>query len=137
MKLYSAIPVLLGVGALAALAGCDAGQATRPYLAIPGANAAHGKQLISSYGCGACHVVPGVDGARGLVGPPLLYFSQRTMVAGELPNTPENLAHWIQHPRQVEPKTAMPDLGLSLDQANDIVAYLYSLSGPEGKKWTE
>lgn len=137
MKLYSAIPVLLGVGALAALAGCDAGQATRPYLAIPGANAAHGKQLISSYGCGACHVVPGVDGARGLVGPPLLYFSQRTMVAGELPNTPENLAHWIQHPREVEPKTAMPDLGLSLDQANDIVAYLYSLSGPEGKKWTE
>ena len=47
----------------------------------------------------------------GLVGPPLIYFSRRTMIAGELPNTQENLVRWVEHPRQVEPKTAMPDLG--------------------------
>jgi cytochrome c1 len=62
-----------------------------------------------------------------LVGPPLIYFSQRTMIAGELPNTQENLVRWIEHPRQVEPKTAMPDLGLDDDQAYDIAAYLYTL----------
>jgi cytochrome c1 len=82
-------------------------------------------------------MVPGVRGARGLVGPPLFYLSQRTMIAGELPNSPGNLARWIQHPRTVEPKTAMPDLGLTEDQANDIAAYLYTLPGPEGTRWTE
>jgi cytochrome c1 len=137
MKLRGAIFAVLAAGAWIALAGCNAGEATRPYLVSTEGNAEHGKQLISSYGCGACHIVPGIQGARGLVGPPLLYFSQRTMIAGELPNTPDNLAHWIQHPRSVEPKTAMPELGLSIEQANDIAAYLYTLPGPEGRKWTE
>jgi cytochrome c1 len=54
------------------------------------------------------------------------------MIAGQLPNSPSNLARWIQHPRTVEPKTAMPDLGLTEDQAYDIAAYLYSLPEPEG-----
>jgi cytochrome c1 len=62
-----------------------------------------------------------------MVGPPLLSFSRRTMIAGELPNTQENLVRWIQHPRAVEPATAMPDLGLSEDQSYDISAYLYTL----------
>lgn len=114
------------------LAGCTGGKTPRAYIATTGGNAAHGKELIQSYGCGACHVVPGIHDARGLVGPPLLYFSQRTMIAGELPNSPDNLVRWIQHPKAVEPKTAMPDLGLSEDQATDIAAYLYTLRGPEG-----
>jgi cytochrome c1 len=137
MRLRAPIFAVLAVSLWMALAGCNAGEATRPYLVSTGGNAEHGKQLMTSYGCGACHIVPGIPGARGLVGPPLLYFSQRTTVAGELPNTPENLARWIQHPKSVEPKTAMPDLGLSIEQANDIAAYLYTLPGPEGKKWTE
>ena len=95
------------------------------------------RSSFSCYGCGACHMVPGVHGARGLVGPPLFYLGQRTMIAGELPNSPGNLARWIQHPRTVEPKTAMPDLGLTEDQAYDIAAYLYTLPGPEGTRWTE
>jgi cytochrome c1 len=137
MKLRGAVSAALGVCAWMALAGCNAGEATRPYIVSTGGNAEHGKQLIRSYGCGACHIVPGVEGARGLVGPPLLYFSQRTMIAGELPNTPDNLVRWIENPKAVEPKTAMPNLGLSPEQANDIAAYLYTLSGPEGRKWTE
>lgn len=111
------------------LAGCDAGNATRGVDVSYLGNASHGQQLISSYGCGSCHIVPGVRGARGLVGPPLYFFSQRTMIAGELPNTPPNLTHWIEHPRQVEPNTAMPDLGVTPQDANDIVAYLYTLKG--------
>jgi cytochrome c1 len=119
------------------LAGCNEGKAARPYIVATGGNPEHGKQLIQSYGCGACHMVPGIQGARGLVGPPLFYLGQRTMIGGDLPNSPGNLARWIQHPRTVEPKTAMPDLGLSEDQANDIAAYLYTLPGPEGTPWTE
>jgi cytochrome c len=49
------------------------------------------------------------------------------MIAGELPNSPGNLALWIQHPKSVEPGTAMPDLGLTTDQAQDAAAYLYTL----------
>lgn len=120
-----------------ALMGCNEGKATRPYSVAIGGNANHGKELIRQYGCGACHIVPGIRDAHGLVGPPLLYFSQRTMIAGELPNSPPNLIHWIEHPREVEPKTAMPDLGLTEDQATDIAAYLYTLRGPEGTRWIE
>jgi cytochrome c1 len=49
------------------------------------------------------------------------------MIAGELPNSPDNLARWIQNPKSVEPGTAMPDLGLTTDQAQDVAAYLYTL----------
>ncbi|HEY4010393.1 MAG TPA: c-type cytochrome [Acidobacteriaceae bacterium] len=119
-----------------ALCGCNGGTATKPYIVYTGGNAAHGKQLIRGYGCGACHMVPGVDGARGLVGPPLFYLGQRTMIAGMLPNSPDNLAHWIEHPTSVNPKTAMPDLGLTSDQAYDIAAYLYTVQGPEGNLWS-
>jgi cytochrome c1 len=119
------------------LAGCNEGAQMRPYVVATGGNAQHGKQLIQDYGCGACHIVPGVHAARGLVGPPLYFLGQRTMIAGELPNSPGNLARWIQHPRSVDPKTAMPDLGLTEDQAYDIAAYLYTLPGPEGTRWTD
>jgi len=130
-------PIFLSLMAGLALVGCRGGKATRPAGVETGGNADHGKQLIQQYGCGACHVIPGIREAHGLVGPPLIYFSQRTMIAGELPNSPPNLVRWIQHPRQVEPKTAMPDLGLTEDQAIDIAAYLYTLRGPEGTRWTE
>jgi cytochrome c1 len=34
---------------------------------------------------------------------------------------------WLQHPPQVEPKTAMPDMGVTDADSRDIAAYLYSL----------
>lgn len=61
------------------------------------------------------------------MGPPLNFFARRTYIAGELPNTPENLFRWIRSPQSVEPNTAMPNLGLSEEQARDVVAYLYTL----------
>lgn len=109
------------------LSGCMGGQAPRTYSIVVRGDARHGKQVIRSAGCGACHMIPGIHEARGLVGPPLLLFGRRTMIAGELPNSPGNLARWIQHPKSVEPGTAMPDLGLTDDQAQDVAAYLYTL----------
>jgi cytochrome c len=88
-----------------------------------------GKELLSSYSCGACHTIPGIRTARGLVGPPLYFYADRTMIAGQLPNTAPNLIHWIQHPEEVDPKTAMPDLGVTQQQAADMTAYLYTLKG--------
>ena len=111
----------------AILTGCMGGQAPRTYSIAARGCARPGKQVIQSAGCGACHMIPGIGEARGLVGPPLLLFGRRTMIAGQLPNSPGNLALWIQHPKSVEPDTAMPDLGLTTDQAQDVAAYLYTL----------
>jgi cytochrome c1 len=33
---------------------------------------------------------------------------------------------WIEHPRAINPQTAMPELGVTPAQARDIAAYLYS-----------
>jgi len=119
--------VLLAALCLAS-AGCNGGQSVAPYTVSTGGDSSQGKALIESKGCGACHVIPGISQARGLVGPPLYFFSRRTMIAGELPNTPENLVRWIKDPKQVEPGTAMPDLGLTDQQARDVAAYLYTLN---------
>jgi cytochrome c len=35
-----------------------------------------GREAIAHYGCGACHTVPGVRRAQGMVGPPLIAFAK-------------------------------------------------------------
>jgi len=92
-----------------------------------GGNARLGRVEIRKYGCNACHDISGVPGARGLVGPPLDGVAQRYFIAGELANTPDNLMRWIQHPKQVEPHTAMPEMGVTEQDSRDIAAYLYTL----------
>ena len=94
---------------------------------VSGGSAEVGKKLIKHYGCGSCHEIPGVKGARGLVGPPLEKFGRRGYIAGELRNTPDNITHWISDPKSVEPGTDMPDLGVTPEQARNITAYLYTL----------
>ncbi|HEX5831108.1 MAG TPA: c-type cytochrome [Gemmatimonadaceae bacterium] len=85
-----------------------------------------GAVAIRAYGCGSCHTIPGIPGADALVGPPLQGLVRRAYVGGVLPNTPDNLVRWIRHPRQVSPRTAMPELGVTDADARDIAAYLYS-----------
>ena len=97
------------------------------YITTSGGNARTGRDAIRKYGCYACHTIDGVPGAHGLVGPPLDGVGNREFIAGELPNTPANLMRWIQHPRQVEPHTAMPEMGVTEQDSRDIVAYLYTL----------
>ena len=112
---------------LIALVACVGDNTTRPYSIETGGNAHRGAQLITQYRCGACHVIPGIHDARGMVGPPLIYFGLRTFIAGEVPNTPDNLVHWIRDPKSIESGTAMPTLGLSDQEARDVAAYLYTL----------
>jgi cytochrome c2 len=85
-----------------------------------------GRELMTRYGCGACHVIPGV-GIQGQVGPPLNRMAARAYIAGRLPNTPQDMIQWIRFPRSVDPGTAMPDLGVNDRDARDMAAYLYTL----------
>jgi mono/diheme cytochrome c family protein len=91
------------------------------------ADAASGKRAILQYGCAACHNIPGVVGAYAPVGPPLDGVGTRQFLGGVIVNTPENMVRWLRHPREIEPDTAMPDLGVSERDARDIAAYLYTL----------
>lgn len=94
---------------------------------LTGGDPDRGRAMIKSYGCGACHTVPGVGGATGLVGPPLTNIASRVYLAGQLPNTPDNMKKWIRAPQSVEKGTAMPNLNVSDRDARDIAAYLYTL----------
>lgn len=98
-----------------------------PEQTVEGGDAARGKQLMHRYACATCHVIPGVAGANGQVGPPLTSWAQRAYIAGNLSNTPENLIRWVQVPQSVEPGTAMPNLGVTDQDARDIASYLYTL----------
>lgn len=115
--------VLLAV----ALSGCGEGQAKEEAARMTGGNPDHGAVLIQKYGCSACHTIPGIEGARATIGPPLDRLGQRAHLAGELPNTPENLIRWITDPQSVARGTAMPDVGVSDPEARHIAAYLYTL----------
>jgi cytochrome c1 len=117
--------LLGGSVALAACGGPETGAA--PPRATSQGIPERGKALISSYGCGSCHTVPGVKGADGLVGPPLDEFARRSYIAGMLPNSARNLQHWIRDPQSVVPGNAMPNLGVTERDAEDITAYLYTL----------
>ncbi len=109
------------------MAGCGAPVAAAGPSAQAGGNAQRGQQLIVQNGCGSCHMIPGISGAQGLVGPPLLYWSRRGFIAGELDNTPDNLIRWLKNPKAVEPGTDMPNLNLSDEDARDIATYLYTI----------
>jgi cytochrome c len=92
---------------------------------VPQSSVAAGRRLMASYGCGACHTIPGVPGADARAAPPLDRFYQRSYIAGHLMNTSANLVQWIQDPQAVEPGTAMPNLGVTADEAEAMAAYLY------------
>jgi cytochrome c len=112
-----------GLVVLALLGACGRHQPSSLGIGDP----ERGKEQIVAYGCGSCHVIPGVPGAHGLVGPPLTQFANRAYIAGEVPNTGDFLVQWISVPQSIEPGTVMPNLGVSNAQARDIAAYLYTL----------
>jgi cytochrome c len=124
------ITKLIGVYGLLAfiaiISGCRRG-IEREAEAMTGGDPARGKTAINRYGCAACHQIPGVSGAQGLVGPPLDGIARRSYIGGVLGNTPENMIRWIQNPQAVDQKTAMPNLGVTDAEARDIAAYLYTL----------
>jgi cytochrome c2 len=115
---------LLG-GLAGGLAGCN--EAAPPEAVNLDGNSRNGAVLIAQFGCGGCHVIPGISGADGAVGPPLTAVGRRTFIAGLLNNSPDNMTAWLQDPQAIVPGNAMPQMDISAQQARDISAYLYTL----------
>ena len=93
----------------------------------PAVDVQRGRRALHQYACTACHSIPGVTGPKSFVGPPLERFATRGLIAGTLPNTPDNLARWLLHTQEVKPGTAMPELGVAPQDARDIAAFLATL----------
>ncbi|MEZ5786042.1 MAG: cytochrome C [Xanthobacteraceae bacterium] len=114
------VPVLV---ALAACKGVDPPEARRR----PGGNPDAGRRAVMAIDCGICHVIPGIAGARGIVGPSLEQFGSRPLIAGIAPNEPATLARWVRDAPSMAPDTAMPALPLDELQSRDVAAFLYTL----------
>lgn len=116
---------LLLVLAAAAAAGCRG--PGNPRIAVPDGDPERGRVAVQNYGCGTCHAIPGIPRARARVGPPLRGVADRAYIAGVLPNSGPNMIRWLRDPPGVDPRTAMPDMGVTEADARDISAYLYTL----------
>lgn len=107
---------------------CESGNARQHTAAVTtGGNVFRGARMIQYYGCGSCHIIPGISGAAGLAGPPLSGIASRMYIGGVLQNTPQNMMRWIENPKAVDEKTVMPNLGVTPADAADIAGYLYTL----------
>jgi cytochrome c oxidase subunit 2 len=97
----------------------DSAQATH------GPQYASGEKLFVAKGCVACHALNAVNAPKGMVGPNLANVGARSYIAaGTLKNTNENMARWIQNPQAIKKGVLMPNLGVSLPDAQALVAFL-------------
>jgi cytochrome c oxidase subunit II len=93
----------------------------------PTGDALQGQQVFLGSSCVYCHSITGTN-ASGTIGPNLTHVASRTTLAsGTIPNTPEELAAWIQDPQSIKPGTQMPATGLTPTQLRQLVAYLETL----------
>ncbi len=89
-------------------------------------------QFADGPACSACHAVDAnlVEGGppQPAAGPNLTHFASRETFAGALlENNAANLEDWLNDPAEVKPGALMPDLGLTSEQIDALVAYLQSL----------
>jgi len=90
-----------------------------------GAEYAAGEKLFMTKGCMGCHSLQAVGAPKGLIGPNLANVGSRSHIAaGWLPNTDENLERWIREPQSVKKGVLMPNLGVTVEEARALRAYL-------------
>jgi cytochrome c oxidase subunit 2 len=95
--------------------------------AVEDATVAAGRDLFLSTACINCHRVTGTV-ANGTYAPDLTHLMSRaTLASGAIDNTPANLRQWIKSPDSIKPGCDMPDMHLTTDELDLIVAYLLSL----------
>ena len=98
-----------------------------PAAARPG-DPRRGALALTQYACSACHTIPGISGSHPQVGPPLAGIARRSLIAGRLANTPQNMVRWLTRTHEVDPRSAMPPMGMSEQDARDMAAYLATLN---------
>ena len=88
---------------------------------------AAGRDVFMTQTCVNCHSIRGTP-AAGSVGPDLTHLATRkTLAAGVVPNTRQNLAAWLRDPQQIKLGCDMPSLRLTEEQIRNLTIYLESL----------
>lgn len=113
---------------------------TSPAQAPENGLAAEGRELFHDLGddrqaCASCHQVWEGDGSRGpSQGPDLTHLMSRSEFAGAIADLDEeSLRQWVADPNTIKPMqyeangVGMPDVGLSDDEVDAVVAYLLTL----------
>lgn len=86
-----------------------------------------GQQVFMHATCVMCHTIQGTL-AGSNIGPDLTHVAgRRTIAAGTLENTRENLSSWITDPQTFKPGTRMPANKLAPEDLQALVEYLQSL----------
>lgn len=104
-----------------------------PFQKFAGGNAETGKQLINDIGCLACHGVDGLEDVSkkvgGYAGPHLSGLGSKVSA--------DWLVSWLKKPWHYQEDTIMPSFRLTDKEANDITAYLMTLTNKkvEGLKF--
>lgn len=91
--------------------------------------AQEGRAVFEENGCIGCHAIGGTGTAAG---PTLTNFADRTVVAGYLEHTPENIEKWIRDTESVKQRNNMPSFpDMSDEDMSALIEYLNSLSVKE------
>ena len=112
--------IVLFFASFLALAGCGPADTN----AALGGDPAAGAAAVTRHACGSCHDIPGIQDADGRVGPSLAGFGLQRLIAGRLPNSPEELRLYLRDPQGIVPGNVMPNQGLTEREARDIAAFL-------------
>jgi cytochrome c oxidase subunit 2 len=90
--------------------------------------AQQGRALFASAQCAYCHTVRGAYTAARSLGPDLTHIASRRMLAAaSLENTRQNMARWITGAQRIKPGSRMPDIQLSAQELEALLAYLDGL----------
>jgi cytochrome c oxidase subunit 2 len=95
--------------------------------AVDNPQAQAGRNVFFSTSCISCHAIRETK-ANGKFGPDLTHLmSRETLGSGVVANTEENLRSWVRDPQHIKPGALMPNMQLTDDELNQVVAYLLSL----------
>jgi cytochrome c oxidase subunit II len=87
-----------------------------------------GEQVFVNGSCAGCHNVDGTS-ATGTFGPDLTHVGSRaTLAADTLLNTPADMSRWLSKTQEVKPGARMPQIDLTADEVDALVAYLEGLT---------
>jgi cytochrome c oxidase subunit II len=95
--------------------------------AVEDPQVAAGRKVFLSTSCVNCHAIRGTT-AEGRFGPDLTHLmSRETLGSGAVKNTADSLRAWVNDPQQIKEGCLMPDMQLSQQELDQIVAYLLTL----------
>ncbi len=101
--------------------------------ADPTRDKAIGAELFITKGCSGCHMISGLEGANGKIGPNLTHLYSRQRFAGAVFELNDrNLRRWLRNPPAMKPmdpdnNQGMPNLNLTEDEITQLLAYLETL----------